>query len=132
MFANLIERTRETSMRSWVGAVALAVALLVASPPAGASDVAEHPRDAAGLAAMCNTPNRAFCYGYVTAAAQFYEAMINHDALDIAPFVCPGGEVTQQDAVALFLDWFAANPDAAGDSAIDGLFKAWIEAFPCQ
>ncbi|NBB69580.1 MAG: hypothetical protein GVY33_04525 [Alphaproteobacteria bacterium] len=86
----------------------------------------------ADLARFCAMDERAFCYGYINGAGQFYRALVGNPEVDIEPFVCPGREVTEAEAVAIFLDWVDAHPDAGEEPAIDGLFRAWVEAFPCE
>lgn len=118
-------------MRSWMVAGLLAVGLWLQAPATVAQGITAQPSDTSALASLCRASDRLFCYGYVTAAAQFYEAMVVHESID--PFVCPGREVSQQEAVGLFLDWYAANAAEAGsEPAIDGLFRSWIAAFPCE
>jgi hypothetical protein len=86
----------------------------------------------ADLARFCGMEDRAFCYGYINGAGQFYAALVNEEDADVDPFVCPGREVSEQEAVTIFLDWFDEHPDAASEPAIDGLFRAWVAAFPCE
>jgi hypothetical protein len=110
-----------------------ALALLIAAP-AGAETpgITAQPADTATLAAFCAAEDRAFCYGYVTAAAQFYEALILDEGLGIESFLCPGRAVSQQEAVAVFLDWYGSHQDSAAERPLDGLFRAWMAAFPCE
>ena len=117
-------------MRCWMMAGAFALAIGLAASSAKAESIIAQPSDGSALAALCRASDRTFCYGYVTAAAQFYEALLHHETLD--PFGCPGREVTQQEAVAVFLDWYAANTEAESEPAIDALFRSWIGAFPCE
>ena len=84
------------------------------------------------LATMCQTEDRSFCYGFVNGAGQFYRMLINDADLGIDAFVCPGREVSEEEAVSIFLDWYAQNPDSASEPAVDGLFRAWVAAFPCE
>ncbi len=117
-------------MRFWMVAAALALGIGLVASSAKAESIIAQPSDGGALAALCRSSDRSFCYGYVTAAAQFYEALLVHETLD--PFVCPGREVSQQEAVAVFLDWYAANDEAESEPAIDALFRSWIGAFPCE
>jgi len=84
------------------------------------------------LATACRMEGREFCYGYVNGAGQFYAVLANDDRLEFEPFVCPGREVSEDEAVSIFLDWVDDHPDAQSEAAIDGLFRAWVAAFPCE
>jgi hypothetical protein len=110
----------------------LAIALSIAGPlaSAGAQGMAE-PRDAAALGALCQSEEMAFCYGYITGAGQFYAALLHSERIAVEPFVCPGREVSQAEAVGVFLGWLAADPSRGSQPAIDGLFRAWAAEFPC-
>lgn len=110
----------------------LGCGLALLSGPAAAASLTADPADARALARLCTAEERAFCFGYVTAAGQFYQALIRDENAKIAPFVCPGRPVSQTEAVQIFIDWLAAHPDAGTKPAIDGLFEAWVEAFPCN
>ncbi|TVQ33439.1 MAG: hypothetical protein EA356_12380 [Geminicoccaceae bacterium] len=109
----------------------MALGLMAFAPPTSAASITAQPSDTNALAALCMASDRLFCYGYVTAAAQFYEALVVAESQVIEPFVCPGREVSQQEAVAVFLDYVRANPGIGEEPAIDGLFRAWMAAFPC-
>jgi hypothetical protein len=118
-------------MRRWWWA-AVAVGLLFSvGPGAVAQQDGASVETTAELARMCGMEERSFCYGYINGAGQFYAALVNDPEVDVDPFVCPGREVREEEAVTLFLDWFERNPDAASEPAIDGLFRAWVAAFPC-
>jgi hypothetical protein len=117
--------------RLWSAALAAAV-MVLGGQAVDAQEGGASVSTTAELAAMCGMADRSFCFGYLNGAGQFYEALIAHEEVDVDPFVCPGREVTEEEAVAVFLDWYENNPDAAGEPAIDGLFRAWVAAFPCE
>ncbi|MFP4126010.1 MAG: Rap1a/Tai family immunity protein [Alphaproteobacteria bacterium] len=118
-------------MRRWGWAAVAVVAFSVAQGAAAQGESAS-VATTAELAQVCRMEDRAFCYGYVNGAGQFYQAMVNDADADVEPFVCPGREVSEAEAVTTFLDWVDAHPDAASEPAIDGLFRAWVAAFPCE
>jgi hypothetical protein len=119
-------------MRFGVSGALGAALLLGLGQGASAQDGGPSVDTTRDLVAMCQMDDRAFCYGFINGAGQFYRMLVNDETLDIAPFVCPGREVSESEAVSLFLDWYAQNPDSAPEPAIDGLFRAWVAAFPCE
>lgn len=76
--------------------------------------------------------HRSFCYGYLSGSGHFYRALMEYKDDEITPFVCPGREVTREEAVKIFLDWASANPAEMNQAPVDALFKAWAEEFPCS
>lgn len=86
----------------------------------------------ADLAQRCAMAERTFCYGFFSGAWQFYEGLVASEQANVEPFVCPGPEVTGEMAATAFLDWFQDHPGAADEVAVDGLFKAWMAAYPCE
>jgi len=114
-------------------AVAIAAATtFMSGAPAAAQDYERSVRTVGDLARFCRMEDKAFCYGYVNGASQFYEALVAYEEVDVDPFVCPDGPVSEEEAVTSFLGWFDSHPDARDETAIDGLFRAWVAAFPCN
>ncbi len=119
-------------MRSWViSALALGVVLTPSQGPR-AQESGMSVETTEELARVCGMDDRAFCYGYINGAGQFYRALVADEDVGMEPFVCPGRAVSEDEAITVFLDWFDDNPDAATQPAIDGLFRAWVAAFPCE
>lgn len=119
-------------MPRWVTMVA-AVAALGAGAAAGhAQDDGPTVQTTSDLAAFCSMDDRDFCFGYINGAGQFYQALVTDEQVGIEPFVCPGREVSEREAVQIFLDWYETHQDESEQPAIDGLFKAWVAAFPCE
>jgi len=118
-------------MRRGLWAAVAAVLSLSVGHAALAQEDGASVETTADLARVCGMTDRAFCYGYINGAGQFYQALVTYEDADIDPFVCPGREVSEAEAVTIFLDWFDDNPGAASEPAIDGLFRAWVAAFPC-
>ena len=118
-------------MRWLLGAVLTAVLLFTAGQAARAQDGRASVETTAELAQMCRMEDHRFCYGYLNGAGQFYQALVQDPDIDMNPFVCPGREVSEEEAIGTFLDWFEQHPDAASEPTIDGLFRAWVAAFPC-
>jgi len=119
-------------MRRWSVVAVAAVLSFSFAPGAHAQTGGASVETTADLARFCAMDERAFCYGYVNGAGQFYRALVGDPEVDMEPFVCAGREVSEDEAVAVFLDWVDAHPDAGEVPAIDGLFRAWVEAFPCE
>jgi len=119
-------------MRRWLWVAVAAVLGFSVHQGATAQEGGASVETTADLARFCGMEDRAFCYGYVNGAGQFYRALVANGNADIDPFVCPGREVSEAEAVAVFMDWFDAHPDAGEEPAIDGLFRAWVQAFPCE
>ena len=119
-------------MRCWVSA-ALAVAVAVGvGQAARAQGNAPSVNTTGELAGLCRLEDRLFCYGFINGAGQFYQSLVNDEDIDVDPFVCPGREVSEDEAVTIFLDWYDAHLEMASEPAIDGLFRAWVAAFPCE
>jgi len=119
-------------MRRLTGVASAAALLLTAGQAAWAQTGGATVESTADLARFCAMEDRTFCYGYINGAGQFYRALVGNPEVDVDPFVCPGREVSEDEAAAIFLDWVDAHPDAGDEPAIDGLFRAWVEAFPCE
>ena len=70
-----------------------------------------------------------FCYG-------FFEGMIHyHDRLvgpDSDPIVCPTGQVTRQDIVAMYISYAQANPQFMDEDPADNVVRAAIAEWPCS
>jgi hypothetical protein len=114
-------------------AVALAAGVSgLSAAPALAQEADRTVRNAADLARFCGMPDKAFCFGYLNGAGQFYEALVTSEEVDIDPFVCPDEQIREEEGLATFLDWLERNPDARDSPAIDALFRAWVDAFPCE
>lgn len=119
-----------------VRAAVLAVSAMVFSPYVSSSmaqeGIAAQPADTAALAALCSSEDLDFCYGYLTASAQFYGTLVTDPDVDVEPFVCPGRPVSQAEARSVFLDWYAGHEAAGAEPPLDGLFRAWAAQFPCS
>ncbi len=112
--------------------VAAVAALAVAGPAGLAQEGGPTVRTTSDLAAFCSMDDRDFCFGYINGAGQFYQALVTDDRIEMDPFVCPGREVSEREAVQIFLDWYGSHQEAGEQPAIDGLFRAWVAAFPCE
>lgn len=123
-------------MRTRTAMVAVALAAGTAQAAPAVAQVGDGlSRTTGDLARFCRMEDRTFCYGFMTGAWQFYEALVAYEGaedVNVDPFVCPGREVSGDEAVAAFVRWVDANPDAVGEAAVDGLFRAWAATFPCD
>lgn len=102
------------------------------SLPAVAQETSESWQTARDLARFCRMEDKSFCYGFFAGSWQFYEQLVASPQIDVDPFVCPGDEVTADEAVAVFLDWADAPGEDLDQPAVDGLFRSWTAAFPCN
>jgi hypothetical protein len=122
-----------------LAAVALAVG--VAAGPVGAQGVdpaSFQARTVADMAALCgvaaNDRNAAaaihFCHGYLTGVGQYHAAL--YPASAPRRVYCPPAQgPTLDEATASFVAWARANPQLAGERAIDGIAR-WAQAtYPC-
>lgn len=73
-----------------------------------------------------------FCYGWIEGAGQFYEQLLLDERFDLKPAVCSDKVLTREDARTTFVAWAEANPEAAGEPALAGMFNAMKEAYPCK
>jgi len=119
-------------MKTWRMLSAACALIAGTGLPAIAQQPGDPWRTAADLAGFCQQEDKTFCYGFLAGAWQFYEQLVVSEAVNIDPFVCPAGEVTADEAVAIFADWANAHPDELAQSAVDGLFRAWTAAYPCD
>jgi len=70
-----------------------------------------------------------FCYGYIIGAGQFYLAVVAAKKID--PIAC-AKPVPSIDAIrANFISWASANPQYAGEKALDGLWRSAAAKWPC-
>lgn len=119
-------------MKTWRILAAASLLAVGSALPVSAQQAGEPWETAADLARFCQMEDKTFCYGFMAGAWQFYEQLVAADAVDVDPFVCPGDEVTADEAVAIFTDWAGAHQDELAQPAVDGLFRAWTAAFPCN
>lgn len=112
-------------------------ALALAGSLAGGAALAENgpfaDETTAELARLCSSPTvteRDFCFGFILGASQFYAEMLRADV--IQPLACPDPEPTIDELRQRFVDWAAANPEAAETQAVDGMMRAAAETWPCD
>jgi len=94
--------------------------------------------DGAALVTVCTVPAgdplhdsaNGFCLGYMTGAMELYRAATASPNIPNA--VCADREVSRAEMRAIFLDWAEDHPDHLAEPAIDGLFRAAVDAFPCS
>lgn len=71
----------------------------------------------------------AFCYGFFEGAAH-YDNALEQSPLH-ATLLCEPQDLTRQQAVAVVVEYLAANPQYNSEPAIDGAFRALIAEWPC-
>ncbi len=121
----------------------VALAALGWAGPAAAQDVDDVAAsfrldDGAALVTACTVPAsdplhdtaNGFCLGYMTGAMQLYRAATASPNIPNA--VCADREVSRAEMRAIFLDWAEDHPDHLAEPALDALFRAAVDAFPCS
>lgn len=73
-----------------------------------------------------------FCYGWIEGVGQFYEQLVSDSRFEFKSVVCTAGELTREEVRASFVNWAKANPQSAGRPALDGIFSALKETYPCK
>jgi len=73
-----------------------------------------------------------FCYGWLEGLGQFYEQLLIDERFDLEPAVCAGKELTREEVRATFVKWIEANPESKERPALDGIFSAMKETYPCK
>lgn len=117
-----------------------AAALLLAAAPAAAQPAQRAvPRTVAELAEVCAigpgspdyTAATFYCRGFLSGVGQYHAAM--HPVGRGRPpiFCVPDPPPTLGSAVAGFVMWAAANPQHAGEAAVDGLMRYAAATWPC-
>jgi hypothetical protein len=71
----------------------------------------------------------AFCYGFFEGAAH-YDNALEQSPLH-ATLLCEPQDLTRQQAVAVVVEYLAANPQYNSEPAVDGAFRALIAEWPC-
>ncbi len=139
-------------MHRTLTSAALAAALAVASAtlpgpaaaqpgtaPAAPPRTAFEARTVADLATLCGASPQApeyvsaiaFCHGFLQGAGQ-YHAVVTQPGSGRAPVFCPPNPPpTRAQVAADFVAWARANPQHAGERAVDGLARWAHAAYPC-
>ena len=71
----------------------------------------------------------AFCYGFFEGAAH-YDNALEQSPLHVN-LLCEPQDLTRQQAVAVVVEYLAANPQYNSEPAVDGAFRALIAEWPC-
>lgn len=125
---------------AWPGASS-AMALLLAAAPVAAQAPPQRavPRTVAQLAEVCAigptspeyTAATFYCRGFLSGVGQYHAAMhpVGHGRPPI--FCVPDPPPALGSAVSGFVAWAAANPQHAGEAAVDGLMRYAAATWPC-
>ena len=73
---------------------------------------------------------QSFCFGYFQGGADFHRALASGPQHD--PITCPPADATIRDAVRVFVDYAHAHPEYQGEAAMDLVFRAVIDQWPCS
>ena len=71
----------------------------------------------------------ALCYGFIEGVYVMHEALAATE--DGVRLICPPDGASRKTASQVFVTWAGKNPDAMSGPALDGLFQAWVEVYPC-
>jgi hypothetical protein len=111
----------------------LIAGVLLASALGGVAAAQTGPVATGPLAELCASSDAAgvaYCRGFLVGAGQYHEASTARGGL--APMFCLGEAMpTVEQAQAAFVAWARANPQHAGDRAIDGVMRWATIAYPC-
>ena len=72
---------------------------------------------------------KGFCYGYISGGGHFHRE-ISRDP-EFNAIICPGDKVTHDDVVKVFVDFTRDNPQYLDKPAMDVLFRAAGNKWPC-
>ena len=96
-------------------------------------------RTVADLATLCGTSPQAsqypsaiaFCHGFLQGAGQYHAAVTQAGSGSAPVFCAPNPPPTRAQVAGAFVAWAEANPQYAGERAVDGLAR-WAHAtYPC-
>jgi hypothetical protein len=73
---------------------------------------------------------QAFCFGYFRGGADFQRALLEGPGFE--RIACPPSGTTIRDAVAVFIDYARAHPEALTKAPMDVVFHAVAERWPCR
>jgi hypothetical protein len=120
---------------------AAALAALVAAGPAAAqiTEQTYASGSTADMAKLCGASSadavqvnaQSYCEGFITGAGQFHRAVTARGGR-MAPIYClPTPGPTLGEVRTAFVAWAAANPQYAGDRAVDSLMRFAAATYPC-
>ena len=73
---------------------------------------------------------KAFCLGYLDAVWDYHEALIQGP--EFSRIVCPGPDVTREQAVDVLLEWAASEAKMLdADAPAQGVMRAFAAKWPC-
>lgn len=111
----------------------LTAGLIVAAALGGMAAAQTGPVTTGPLTELCASSDAtavAYCRGFLVGAGQYHEASTARGGL--SPMFCLGDAMpTIEQAQASFVSWARANPQYAGDRAIDGVMRWAATAYPC-
>jgi hypothetical protein len=86
------------------------------------------------LAELCGSDApgaMAFCRGVMVGAGQYHMSITTGPGARRPIFCLPGGPPTFDEAQSSFTAWVRANPQHAGERAVDGLMRWAAATYPC-
>lgn len=72
-----------------------------------------------------------FCYGYISGAVQFHNALVGEGG--IRPIACPTPDATRSEFAQFFANWARtqATPEQLAEPAVQGMARAAVAKYPC-
>ncbi|MDO9503063.1 Rap1a/Tai family immunity protein [Falsiroseomonas sp.] len=111
----------------------LTAGMLLASAVVGMAAAQTGSVETGPLTELCASSDAAavaYCRGFLVGAGQYHEASTARGGL--TPIFCLGEATpTVEQAQIAFVAWARANPQHAGERAIDGVMRWAAAAFPC-
>lgn len=87
----------------------------------------------ADLVAVCartdDAVSMAFCHGFILGNGRLYVALRRAEA--VGRWACADPVPTLSQISGSIVDWASANPQHAGEDAVDGLWRAAATIYPC-
>jgi hypothetical protein len=131
------ERNREARMRR---TIMVAVAVVATWASAEAAEVQDFQATTVDqLARICGADPTddlyveaiQFCYGYISGAVQFHNALVGDGG--IKPTACPTAGATRQEFAEYFASWArtTATPEQLAEPAVQGVARAAVAKYPC-
>lgn len=73
---------------------------------------------------------KAFCVGYFEGGLHLHDVLAAAD--DFPPIACPPDTATRKEVVAVFVEFANANPKYHAEPAMDAVFRAVVNKWPCE
>lgn len=85
----------------------------------------------AGLQDPSQSSAQSYCNGFIVGVGQFHTSLTAEGGAQRPIFCIPSPQPTLNQVAAAFVSWTRANPQDAGERAVDGLMRFAAETYPC-